>query len=327
MRVFFKNGKQREFFDKILNLISIKEAAGLCGFSERTIRDWHRGKFLANLMALHKMCKKTEIRFPSNVELKNDYWYVVNGSLVGGLAVYKKYGIIGGDPEYRKKKWYEWWEKIGKYKKHPIINVVKSIKKPNFSKELAEFVGIVLGDGGITKNQVTITLHFKDDKEYSKFVIKLIKKLFKVPVSIYCDKKDSVIDLVVSRVGLVRYCVGKLGLMIGSKVKHQIDIPKWIKRNKSYLMACIRGLVDTDGCLFKHRYKVKGKNYIYKKLAFANRSRPLLMSVFYALRDFKMNPRLTKDGKDVRLESKGDVRKYFSIINSHNPKILKLLRN
>lgn len=327
MRVLFKKGKQKEFFDKILTLISVKEASASCGFSERTIRDWHRGKFLVNSKALGKLCQKTKLSFPSEVEFKNDYWYVANSSSAGGLAVYKKYGIIGGDPEYRRKKWNSWWKKIGKYKKHPIINIVKSIKKPNFSKELAEFVGIVLGDGGITKNQVTITLHFKDDKEYSKFVIKLIKKLFKTPASVYNRRKYSVINLVVSRSELVRYCVEKLGLMIGSKVKHQIDIPNWIKRNKPYLAACIRGLVDTDGCLFKHQYKVNKKNYIYKKLAFANRSKPLLMSVFYALRDFKMNPRLTKDGKDVRLESKEDIQKYFSIINSHNPKILKLLRN
>ena len=110
MRVYFLRGKQKKFINKLLSKISVKEAAKLCNLSERTIRDWRREKFLMDLDALRKLCKKTGIKFPSNTKLRDNYWYVAKGASKGGKAVWKKYGRIG-DPEYRKKKWYEWWER------------------------------------------------------------------------------------------------------------------------------------------------------------------------------------------------------------------------
>jgi len=107
MRVFFSKGAQREFIDKAIPHLSIKEISKLCNLSERTIRDWRREKFSMELGALRKLCRKTGTLFPSDVKLKKDYWYVAHSSSVGGLAMWKKYGSIG-DPEYRKKKWYEW---------------------------------------------------------------------------------------------------------------------------------------------------------------------------------------------------------------------------
>ena len=322
MRVLFKKGKQKKFLDKILSKISINEAAEVCSLSERTIRDWRREKFLPQDRALRKLCQKTGISFPSNIELKDDYWYTVNGSSAGGFAVYKKYGRIGGDPEYRKKKWYEWWEQKGKYKHHPIINTALSIKKPRKSEQLAEFIGIVMGDGGITKRQITITLHSKDDKEYGKFVVALIKKLFDVPVGTYYYKVYHAINFIISRSELVKFCTEELGLKIGNKVKQQIDIPDWIKRNKQYAIACVRGLVDTDGSVFTHRYKVNGKWYKYKKLAFTSYSEPLRQSVFNILKENGLNPRLAQK-RDVRLDSIKDMQTYFQLIGFHNSKHLK----
>lgn len=322
MRVLFNKGEQKKFINKILSKISIREAAKLCNLSERTIRDWRREKFLIESGALRKLCGKTGIRFPSNIKTKKDYWYVGYGSSIGGSVVWKKYGRIGGNPEYRKKKWHEWWEREGKYKKHPIIGVAKFIKKPQFSKELAELVGIILGDGCISRYQVAITLHSGDDKDYSSFILNLIKKLFGVIASIYYGKKDKVIDLVVSRIELVKFCIEKLKLKQGNKVKQQVDIPNWIKENKQYAIACARGLIDTDGSIFIHRYKVNGKIYKYKKLSFTNHSRPLLQSVFNIFKDNGLNPRLSQK-RDVRLDSIKDIQQYFKIFNPHNPKYLK----
>jgi len=320
MRVFFPKRAQKEFINKAIFHLSIKEISKLCNLSERTIRDWRREKFLMNLDALRKICKKTGIKFPSNVELKDDYWYITKGSSAGGIACIKKYGRIGGDSEYRKKKWYEWWEREGRFKSK-IIKECKPINKPKFSEELAEFVGIVLGDGGITRRQVKITLHHKDDKEYGEFVTGLIKKLFDVYLGTCYRKKDSVIHYVVSRTELVRFCTGKLGLKLGNKIKQQVNIPDWIKKNKPYSIACVRGLVDTDGCVFTHRYKVNGKFYSYKKLSFTSYSSPLRQSVFNILKSNKLGPRLAQ-GRDVRLDSIEDMQRYFKLFGSHNPKHL-----
>ncbi len=322
MRAFLPKGQQRKFIEQILSKISIKEAAKLCNLSERTIRDWRREILTMDHDAIKKLCKKTNIPLPKNLKTKDRYWYVRIGASKGGITVWKRYGRIGGDPKYRKKKWYEWWEKEGKFKPHSFINIPTLIKKPKFSEKLAEFIGIVIGDGGITKRQITITLHSKDDKEYSKFVVALIKKLFDIPVGTYHRKKDSAINYIVSRTELVRFCTEKLGLKIGNKIKQQVDIPDWIKQNKLYSIACVRGLVDTDGCIFNHKYKVKEKWYSYKKLCFTSYSKPLRESVSYILKNNGLNPRSAQD-KDVRLDSIKGVEKYFKIFNSHNPKHLR----
>jgi intein/homing endonuclease len=41
-----------------------------------------------------------------------------------------------------------------------------------------------------------------------------------------------------------------LGLIPGNKVENQIKVPKWIKECKSYMIACLKGLFDTDGSIF-----------------------------------------------------------------------------
>jgi len=322
MRVFFTKKIQKRFINTILSKISVQEAARLCNLSERTIRDWRREKFSMDLDALRKLCRKTRTPFPYNVKLKDDYWYTVNGSSAGGIAVFKKYGRIGGDPEYRKKRWHKWWEREGRHKKHPIIGIARLIKKPHFSKELAEFVGIIIGDGGITKNQVTITLNSKDDKEYIKFVIALIKKLFNVHIGTHYRKKYQVVNLNISRSELVRFCTERLGLKCGNKIKQQVDIPDWIKRNNLYSIACTRGLIDTDGCIFNHRYKVNSKFYNYKKLVFTSYSGPLRQSVFNIFKNIGLNPRLAQD-RDVRLDSIDDMQRFFQVVGSNNPKHLR----
>jgi len=321
MRAFLPKGQQRKFIKKILLRIPIKEAAKLCNLSERTIRDWRRELFSMDYKAIQKLCKKTNVPLPKNIRTKNRYWYTSIGSPAGGIAVFKKYGRIGGNPEYRKKKWYEWWEREGRYKTN-FITFVKPIQKPSYSEKLAEFAGIILGDGGINQRQVVITLHRKDDKEYSKFIVSLIKKLFNVPVGT-CDRKESLAtNYIVSRSELVRFCTEKLGLKKGNKVKQQVDIPNWIKQNKQYAIACVRGLVDTDGCVFNHRYKVKARWYSYKKLSFTSYSRPLRESVFNILKNNGLNPRLAQD-KDIRIDSIEDMKKYFKTFESHNPKHLR----
>lgn len=321
-RASFPNGKQKKFIEKIHAKFTIAEMATLCRCSQRTIRDWRREKFSMDYSALQMLSQKAKIPLPRNIRIKEKYWYVSKGARLGWKEILKKYGGMPINEEYRKKKWFEWWEKKGKHKIHPIINVCKPVRKPGYSKNLAEFVGIVLGDGCISQRQITISLHRQDDKEYSAYIVSLIKNLFGVPVGIYHSKKDLVADFTISRSELVRYCVKKLGLHQGNKVRQQVDIPKWIKRNKKYLVACIRGLIDTDGSLYSHRYQVKGKLYTYKKLSFSNSSRPLLVSVFHALKILGMNPHETSDGKNVRLENKHDIHRYFLIVGSHNSKIL-----
>lgn len=326
-RVKFRAGGQCSFLLDIKKVsgLSDKEIVKRLNVSARTLADWKREKFSMSLNAVRALCKLTNRGLPKNIEIKDQFWYVHKAAKLGGLAVYKKYGHIGGDEEKRKERWRQWWEKEGKFIPPPIFKS-KPIKKPEKGIDLAEFVGILMGDGGISKRQVTITLHRKDDKLYAGFVIALIKKLFSVKPGIYHEKKALADDIVVSRTELVKFCSEELGLKVGNKVKQQIDIPDWIKRNKKFQIACARGLIDTDGSIFTHRYKVNGKTYSYKKLAFTSLSHKLLMSTYSILKNLGLNPRLSRN-REVWLDSQESVKNYFKLVNSHNPKHLKRYRD
>ena len=197
----------------------------------------------------------------------------------------------------------------------------KQILRPIQNEELAEFVGIMMGDGGMSKYQATITLHHLDDSQYSEFVVTLIQRLFGYTPSIYHKPKKSVLDIVMSRIEIVDF-LNTLGLPIGNKISQCLDVPDWIRQNSTFAIACIRGLIDTDGSIFTHTYKSKGKNYSYKKLSFTSASESLVHTVYFLLSGLGFHPRISRNGKDVRLESISDVKRYFEIIGSDNPKHL-----
>lgn len=319
-RVGFPKSRQKRFLQNAKRKLSIswRDLAKILSISERTLTDWKREKFTIPFETAKFLAQKSKIHLPSTALVKERFWYVKRASRAGGLAVYKKYGSVGGNPETRKEKWRKWWKIKGRFVPRPFLK----IRQPKFSAELAELTGILMGDGGISKYQVVVTLHNKDDKAYSRFVIKMIKKLFGVAPRVYEDRANSVNDLVVSRKAMVNFCVSGLGLKLGNKIKQKIDIPQWIIKRKNFQIACVRGLIDTDGSVFTHAYKVHGKLYQYKKLSFTSRSQPLLISVQKILRNLNMNPRLSPD-TDVRLESIKDVATYFKKVGSHNPKHLK----
>lgn len=321
-RAVFGSGQQKRFIEesrKILGL-SNQELSRLLHISDRTLSDWKREKFNISLGIVKIISRKTGRKIPEGIKIIEPFWYVKKGGRIGGIAVYKKYGSIGGDPEKRKQRWFEWWNSKGKFRKNSVIGSSLSIKYPKKSELLAEFVGIVLGDGGISKYQLVITLHRIDDLKYSNFVRKIIFNLFKIRTS-KCFRQ-SVVNIIVSRIRLVKFCVENLGLKIGNKVKQQVDIPKWIKENVKYKKACLRGLIDTDGSIIIHKYKSNGKYYSYQKIGFTSRSIPLLKSVSEILCELKIKHRIMQP-YDIRIESRENVEKYFNVVGTHNPKHLK----
>lgn len=320
-RVFFPAGKQAEFLLQSKNHLGCTwgDLAEICQTGVRNLNSWRNEHNSMTLSALKRICQKRKVMLPAEVILKDAYWYTTKGASVGGKAVVEKYGKVGGDETYRKKKWQEWWEREGKLNPSKITQSLP-FKKPAFSEELAEFVGIILGDGGISDHQIMVTLNSVTDREYLGFVQKLIEKLFEIPVTFYSHKQSLARRAVVSRTALVEYLAGVVGLKKGNKVRQQVDIPRWVKENKRYSAACVRGLIDTDGCVIIHQYLSKGKKYCYKKISFTNRSYPLIQSVSGILSDRGIGHRIAKDKWDVRIEAKKDVEEYFRVVGTSNPK-------
>lgn len=319
--MIFLKGKQKEFLEKIEKILKISwpEFCRIIKIHPRSLSDWRREKYSLPLSVLKKICQVAGIKLPNDIEIKKAFWSTSKAGLISGKKVYEKYGTVGGNAEYRKEQWRKWWNSAGKYNKNSIITP-RSIIQPNRSEGLAEFIGVVLGDGSITKRQIVIYLHYRDDAEYGEFVAKLARNLFSVPVAKYFRESCSINMFVISRSALVDFFVTQLGLSIGNKVKHQVDLPQWIKRNKKFAVASLRGLMDTDGSVFAERHNINGKVYTYPRLVFTNYSKPLIVTVFRVLKNLGFAPKIRSRGIRVALEKKQDILKYFKIINSHNPK-------
>lgn len=197
---------------------------------------------------------------------------------------------------------------------------LKEIKRPARTVELAKFIGIMLGDGGIrSKYQLTISFNYKTDREFAEYVTRLIKRLFAVE-HIISKRKDSLgADIIISSASVIDFLL-KQGLKAGNKVKHQVDIPAWIKRNMEFQKACLRGLVDTDGSLYCHRYKVNNKWYKYLKLDFTSCSEPLLRSAYAIFSNLGI--RASLKGVHITVSAKAEVNRYFATVGSSNIKFL-----
>jgi hypothetical protein len=200
------------------------------------------------------------------------------------------------------------------------FNNKKTVRLPKLSKELAEFAGIMIGDGRMTKFQIIITLDKIKDKDYSKFVSSMMASLFETPASIYYLNNKSALRLVISSVDLVKYCSEILGLKIGNKLAQGLDIPDWIQCSKVYSAACVRGIYDTDGCFFLEKHYYKDKFYSYPRVNFVTGSPKLSKSIYRILFNLKLEPRIRRDGIAIQLENKAKICNYFRTVGTHNPK-------
>lgn len=316
-RLDFNKGALRLFIQSTENKLdlSLKEIAKRLKISDRTLRDWKREKFKPNSEVIKKLSKLASIPIPK-YKILNKFWYVRKGAKLGGKRSYELYGLLGNKETRAKGGWMSWLKRKNDsdlWKKY-----LNTFSKPQESKELAEFIGIMLGDGGLTYGQITIYLSSITDQKYAKYVVVLIKKLFDLKASIKEVKKFHVLRVNISGINVVKYLVEK-GLKIGNKVRLQVGVPDWIWKNNVYTKACIRGLIDTDGCFVIHRYIVNEKRYAYPKISFSNKSEPILNFVYQGLKKLGYNPKRTVDF-DVWLHNQNEVKKYLAEIGTNNVK-------
>lgn len=200
------------------------------------------------------------------------------------------------------------------------INQAKEFVLPPYSENLAEFIGIMLGDGGISQNQISVTLGYTTDKKYVPYIRELIRRLFGARASIYQAKKKDAIRIRASGINLVKNLL-TLGLVQGNKIKQQFNIPTWIERNTYYIKACIRGMIDTDGCVHrKVRREANSVEYRSVGITFCSYSKPLRDSLIklFNIIGFKV----AISGKTIYLCGKEQVFRYVNEIGFSNPKHL-----
>ncbi len=205
--------------------------------------------------------------------------------------------------------------------KYPKKSHRKEVFLPKQSKELAEFLGIMMGDGGINNLwQATITLNAVKDAQYARYVTNLCQELFGVLPSVRRRKGNKALVISLAGTSIVNFLVSQ-GLPRGNKIKNGIKFPNWIFKKTSYQKFCLRGLIDTDGCIYMHRHTVCGKQYNNIGLSFSSLSSELILYVITTLEKFGIKAYITGRGTEVCVYQEDFIAKYLKIIGTSNSRI------
>lgn len=199
-------------------------------------------------------------------------------------------------------------------------NGLKNIKIPKYSKMLAEFVGICLGDGYISKYQTSITLNTLADKEYIPYVIKIALSLFpETKISLVQKGDEHAVDVRINS-KIVSDFFLNMGIIPNNK-----RVPKWILKNMFYKKYCVRGLLDTEGSISFKIYRSKKGTSLYKQLNFRNTNKELMEFVRNTLIEIGLKPTMTLK-KSLYLSNHKSVDYFRNKIGFRNPKLISKSR-
>lgn len=329
-RMVFKKSELKNFILKVKQSSNLNwdELGKLVGLTGRTIRGWRDGVLLPSEQIIKKLEKLSGLRAPKPIEIREEFW---SGSVYGrkaAIARFKKYGPPGTQRGRRKGGIISQQRRQENPEKYKLLgcNVRKSFNRLKESSDFAELVGILLGDGAISSYQVRIYFNRKADYLYADFVGKLLHRLLGEKPSRYDYPGRGTLELNVSGIGLVNE-LSRWGLRQGDKIRRQVGFPTWINSTKAYKKACVRGLVDTDGCLFFHTHWINNRKYQYRHLGlcFTSKSNNLLDSVSKVLRENKINHSIRK-GENIFVYGLNGVKKYLNVFGSHNPRLTNKLQ-
>jgi intein/homing endonuclease len=206
-----------------------------------------------------------------------------------------------------------------------------------FSKELAEFFGILTGDGYINqyiypKRKVSvmeITGNKEKDFDYMKgHVCNLINGLFDISPKVYLREDQNTIRVIINSKEIFNK-IKKIGFPSGNK--GEISVPEWVMGDEILFRKFIRGFFDTDGYL---SLKNKEGNK-YPVIGLSSKSKTLLEQIksfldsleisSYLGSNIGINSQRAKDGKkDYKIQISGvkNIKSFFKEIGSNNKRNL-----
>lgn len=164
--------------------------------------------------------------------------------------------------------------------------------------DLAELLGVVLGDGYIGQHARTQVLRIVSNSKNEGFVERyssLVEKVFAKSPRVRFRKDSNCADIVLYQNNIA----SRLGLETGSKTRRPFVLPDWITASRHYKIRFLRGLYESDGCLAFH-----AATYTHKFI-FSNVNPSLLDPVFMLLCELGFHP--TKTRSNVQLSRRIEV--------------------
>lgn len=191
----------------------------------------------------------------------------------------------------------------------PLVNYRKR-------KTLAYVVGISLGDGNLSNpNGRAVRLRITCDARYPKLAQDIVDALkFLLPKNkvskVYVPGQDTFFNISVYSNKLSIWLPWKVGK--GPKEVQRARVPPWIRQEKRFSAECLRGLLQTDGSIYRDRG--------YLMVNFTNHSPLLAKDVQTMLADAGFRPTLSLT------PAKGGKTKYTVRVARQPEKLIKYLK-
>ena len=172
--------------------------------------------------------------------------------------------------------------------------------------DLAEYIGVVLGDGHIEKcprtERITITGDF-NKPDYILRYVALTEKLFhKKPVVARAKNSNGF------RLSLYQKFISlRLDIPTGDRTNFLYQLPKWISENPNYIARFLRGLFEAEGSLCVH---LPTCTYNF---SFSNYNPHLLDIVKKLLIQLEFHPEIRHNA--IRIRKRAEVERLKKLIN------------
>lgn len=287
---FFRKAKEDRTWKQLYELIIDKSNRPL---TFRTFQNWYKGNYLPELNVAKVICDLTYQTFDQlNVRLRDGRW----GQSKGGKRKMQIYGCnltmedrVRGVLSLKLKEGNE------------ISNKIKSFK---ITEDFCELCGILMGDGCLStylvkdggyirrRFETTITGNIDECDYYCYYVLPLIQRVLNVNAKT-CPHYSAKAVIIRIRNKSVFELFKSFGFPVGYKTSTLMIPKKLLRLPDRHLKRLVRGLVDTDGCVFAK----KREGYRYPHLKITSHSQKLREQLKQLLERLGFTPHYTDVGK------------------------------
>jgi len=171
--------------------------------------------------------------------------------------------------------------------------------------DLAELIGVVLGDGHIGKFPRSECLRITGNSNNPGFIdryARLLKTVFGKEASVARVKSSNATTITIYEKHISR----RLNIPTGNRKDIHAPVPRWILKERKFIIRYLRGLYEAEGS-----YGVHLPTYTYK-FSFSNTNPSLLKNVVKLLKVLGLSPH--SDPLRVQISRKAEVAKAIELL-------------
>ena len=198
-------------------------------------------------------------------------------------------------------------DNFAKWRKQAMKNGRIRSKYPTLTKngDLAELVGVILGDGHIRRFPRTEELSIFSNSNNHGFIrrySKLVQKIFNHKPAVTNHGKGNCIRIRIYQ----KKIASRLHIPYSPRGLLHIKIPAWVLQNNEFGIRYLKGLYEAEGCYCVHK---PTSTY---KIFFSNTNMSMLCNVFRLVKKLGFHPH--KDVLRVQISRKKEVFDFLNLI-------------